>query len=530
MRVVLAAFVLLLLSPAAAHAVCGMPDNPQWTQQRAYDPVLLEQTYECVKARYDPAAHMDYKTDFVLPLEYAGVEVLLGNNGDLSETERAHILNDFGFWLQKEGDVDYAIRVLREVVRLEPQRGLAWLNLGDEYVAAVTGPGVTPCCVFNVPSADITSLTSQASTAYQNYVSLTPTPDSHATAFLVRHPYNPANDAVCRYIADHANAGDLYGLFLPQGAQVSLVGQSGRFYIYTVARRQEGIAVLAYRTPQPRLAAHEIFAEDAPPGGISLDYSPLSNPDDDLEGGPRRIWIISYGGGVAILSDIDDLRDGMAEDSMRAVLPGRNVVCNVDPADELQLTVAQNAKLCAAFREGSAFRVPPVDPSLAGHNIALATGLGGTYLLTDTTRADLRNDGHALDMAYFTFVLGPPGGAPIAQDCAVTGVVVYDPKTRRAVSSDLNSALEMLPPSCPVRAYRLFMWRGESRIERGIPGQDGVPATGVYTRLIIWQGKTYIETGVPGQNDVSATGVYVVKRNDIVPVCLMGADWHYSVD
>jgi hypothetical protein len=494
MRRLVTIVALLLIFTPAAHAVCGLPDNPQWTQAPPYDPTVLEKTYDCLSAGYNPAKRPDYKYDLVLPMEYAGVDELMKDDGGLPGAERAHILNDFGFWLQKEGDISYAIRVLHKSVQISPQRALTWLNLGDEYTAALTSTGQTSCCVFTVPPADIPSLTSQASAAYHRYAELTPHPVAHALAFLAQHPYDPANEAVCRDIAEHANTGDLPTLFLPPGAPIYLPSSSQTYYVYTLIDQPEGESLMAYTSPQRHPGASP---------GTPIDFSPLST-DDELEGRYRRLEVIPYAGSIAILS-IAYGYDNMETESIRAVLPGRHVVCDVDQISNLVLTTSQNKRLCAVFRGGHYFQQPLVDTSRAGQRIMMALGPGGNYVLAGlagTARADLQNNGQLLDLAFFSYSNTTDRPPLLPPDCHQSGVVIFDPTTTTVLTSNLNNKLMHLPPFCPESA----------------------------DTLITWQGKTYIETGIPGKMTVPGAGIYTVKDDNIIPICLIGDGRIYSAD
>jgi hypothetical protein len=491
MRLALTIFAFLWLFPVTAHAVCGLPSEVQWAAPPPYDPAFLEKTYDCLLAGYDPAKHPDYRNDLVLPMEYAGVGELMKGDGGLPETEREHILNDFGFWLQKEGDTNYAVTVLHKAVQLNPQRALAWLNLGDEYVAALATSGSSACCTSILQSTDILSLSNQASAAYHRYVQLTPHPDAYVLAYLARHPYDPANEAVCRYVAEQANAGNLSSLFLPDGAAIHLPDSRETFYLYRVTKSPNPESFVAYTTPQQH------------PGvslGTPIDFSPLDRRGD-IENEYGQLWAIPYDGSIAVLR-INYGYNEVSTDSIRVVLPGRHVVCDVDQTSTPFLKTEKYKKLCAVFHNGHYFQQPHIDDSPPGRHIILAAGQEGNYFLVATTRADLRNDGHMLDVAFFSYPRLPQNFLALPPDCHKSGVVLYDPKTKTAIKSDLNNKLMNLPPFCPESA----------------------------DTLIIWQGKTYIETGVPGNMVAPATGIYAIKGDDVIPVCFIGNYKTYSVD
>jgi len=76
----------------------------------------------------------DHLTQAINLMEDAGVEKILNEKPtDLSSGNYINILNDYGYFLSKVGEYKKALPILERVIKLDENRAVAYLNLGDLY-------------------------------------------------------------------------------------------------------------------------------------------------------------------------------------------------------------------------------------------------------------------------------------------------------------------------------------------------------------------------------------------------------------
>jgi len=504
--------LLVLLIPASAKADCGQFSGVAPWQSPPYNPALLVKTYECVSAVYHSnKSYINYSGDILEPLARAGVQTLLTNPGGVTALQRVQILNDYGFWLYKQGfTYMQAAAVLEAVVKLAPERALAWLNLGDTYAAMLTSAVEDD----GIPKANSTwsgkqELTRKAVDAYERYVSLSASPVQHVRDFLALNILNAPQENVCQFVTAFVRQNREQELAINQYTDVipvDLLGDGVKYYVYIYYTGSSNIPdIAAYTSPQKDVGPY--YSQWHP---SDVDFDPLDflsgdgggtsvNPGDSL-------YLLLFKNLYYVLrvtfSDANAASDPIDRpvDSAQIVQPNNGVVCGIKARLSPVLSVGQGDPVCDHFLAGSSFDQPAVDNSLADQNIKLGPrGLGADYDLTSTVKADLENDGHPLDFAYYDFESGAGAG------CGQKGIVPFDPVALKEKIGPLDDGLRRLPIGCD-------------------GGQDYV---------ITWKGRTYLELDhgpdlQPGE--ARGAGIYEVEDDVVNPVCIIENRFQYDIE
>lgn len=186
-------FCAVSAKPAVAQVV-GSTCNPPLHSPNSAPPLvsLLVATHKCLLANYDPdIPNYDY-VQATVDLEQAGISHLVAGPDGLSTAQRVSILNDYAFWKLQQHDgwtTHQAANVLQLVVKLAPNRAVAWLNLGDALRQEMDSVSFFPNGVFmsgtlSPTPAQKKALASQALAAYRHYVVLSPKPVARVSTYL----------------------------------------------------------------------------------------------------------------------------------------------------------------------------------------------------------------------------------------------------------------------------------------------------------------------------------------------------------
>ncbi|GBQ43506.1 hypothetical protein AA11237_3295 [Acidocella aminolytica 101 = DSM 11237] len=523
--VALAAFgiTLLFASPSGA-APCGnLPCNSPFFHA-PYNSAKLLQTYKRVRAAYSPTEESWEVMEKVTgPLEGAGVQVLLTEDGGITPAQRIEILNDYGFWLYKQGRAFDAAAVLQVVVQLAPQRAVAWLNLGDAFVLELgkhDGAFNPNPNEIKLPPrltwSDGQALTHQAIDAYRHYLALGGVPNEHVQDFLALNQRNAPQGNVCAFVTAYANAGRLDELGISGNGPINLTGDGRPYYVYSIINGTADVpGLLAFTTRQKDVEDDYIGQE----GANTEIFSPLdaidgiggatqgTNPGDDLFliAFKTRYYALDLNYSTAnnaVYTAQGNILPTVSKKAIAAIMvvkPGQGIICTVTPTISPSLAKNLNVALCDQFLKGHPFDQPAQNTSLGGENITLGPrGLGADYDLTSTTRADIENNGHPVDLAYYDFESGAGAG------CGQKGVVPFDAVARVEKAGPLDDALRGIRIDCD-------------------SGRDYV---------ITWRGKTYIELDhgpnrKPGE--ARGVGIYKIKDDRVYPVCLIDNKFTYSI-
>lgn len=202
------AIALFGFSPSPAVLLYSIEERPFTANE-------LRATYGKSKAAYQaclnrsPSSNCSLLLSLPAELADAGADTLLNEKPPgINEAERVLILNDYGFWLDKDklsaplrrDEVPHSVEVLRKVTELAPRRFVAWLNLGDALVNAIP---VVP------DIAQKRALAFEAERAFQTYRTVTGMVAANANvATALRNRQNLPNN-VCSYVADAFQAGRL---------------------------------------------------------------------------------------------------------------------------------------------------------------------------------------------------------------------------------------------------------------------------------------------------------------------------------
>lgn len=196
----LLSFLLLLcfvLARPALAQISEPPCTPPLQKPNGPPPPvsLLVATHQCLLSNY---THDNPNVDYVQvtqDLEQAGIGRLVAGPDGLSEPKRVSILNDYAFWkLQQHNgwSTHQAVDVLHIVVKLAPDRTVAWLNLGDALRSEMDSVAFPNGVFFAgtlspTPEQQIT-LAHQAVAAYRRYVALSSKPVGRVSAYLEALP------------------------------------------------------------------------------------------------------------------------------------------------------------------------------------------------------------------------------------------------------------------------------------------------------------------------------------------------------
>jgi len=333
-------------------------------------------------------------------------------------------------------------------------------------------------------------------------------PDAHVKAFLAQHPALPDQWALEQFVVNHANAGDLPSHLIHDGTPVNLLGDGTIYYVYaTFQGTAQEPYISAYTSPQQDPYRSQQNASD-------VDFSPLNGissfggySGDDLK-------LIAFRGRYYVLdinySDANNAADiyetGDEQNSphprliaqITIIKPNGGAIGKIDARLIPSLSLGKGKLICDELLHGMKFDQPD-GPDVEGDPYTLlADGRGGNYDLANTTSADIEQNGHLRDIAYFSFESGAGAG------CGQRGILLYDPKTNKAPDTPLNQALEDLPPSC-------------------YGGED---------ELISWQDKTYIkaDNGSTLPGELVGTGIFTIRDEKIVPICLIRNRATYSAE
>lgn len=341
---------------------------------RATYKAMLKEQDDCLSGKLEPFClrHPDPSQ-----LEFAGVRQLLSAlPSGMAQAERVLILNDYGFWLAAAVTprTQESVSVLEQVVLLDPQRSVAWLNLGDAARQALLGAN----------DDDIKALYwSKANAAYQRYKVLTgklPADRLTLTRFDLPAVRSSASD-VCDYVAEafSTDNGDAIsateGDFLRNGNKVSFAVRYNMGSCATKSIKVKG-------------------EEDQEPPELQMDGSDGGTAFDDVR-------VIPFRGTAYALSVIDG---GPYE----VVSPYHGHVCSFRRTFKPHLAENASPALCQAFLGGSeitklpwstehASAIPRAlvdDPGIVPNE----AGFDGTAVV------DLAGDGQPLQVGHFDLV------------------------------------------------------------------------------------------------------------------------------
>jgi len=143
--------------------------------------------------------------DALAILEAAGVQAALKTKPkELSNRQYAHILNDYAFFLSQDSRFDDAITVLKLVIKADPSRAVAYLNLGD----------VLRTNLGNAMSyKEKVIATKDIKKAYGTYKKLSGKSTGMMDSFFRLNLVDTPAETVCDYIAAYVNAGRFQEVF-----------------------------------------------------------------------------------------------------------------------------------------------------------------------------------------------------------------------------------------------------------------------------------------------------------------------------
>jgi hypothetical protein len=151
-------------------------------------------THQCLLAHYNPN---DPSTDYGMmtwDLGQTGIDQLIAGDDAIPKSQRVLILNNYAFWLlqdviqgQGNGDDELlrSVRVLKLVLSLAPNRGFAWLNLGDAYRAEMNLGDVPGISQYEAQTPQTQAVEArQAVAAYRHYLMLVQKPSQRVQDYV----------------------------------------------------------------------------------------------------------------------------------------------------------------------------------------------------------------------------------------------------------------------------------------------------------------------------------------------------------
>jgi hypothetical protein len=286
----------------------------------------LKKTYDLISTLYRSARSADAAKyaggAAARGIEDAGVEELLKDGGlNLALADRIHILNDYGFWLSQAED-DRALSVLEKVIQLDPNRAVAWLNLGDAARAQIA-----PADTDDQKS----SLWSAAKAAYARYQSLSGKVAAGAgkiLAFNVPNSLSAAQD-VCDYVADAFN----------HEGESEISSQSGS------VKSPSGILNFEIESDGGSCSTPIVHVEDDPDYQQRPEFSILDSGRGKECGDPNDVLIVPFKGKQYLVSIVDGGPIG-------AVEPLKGEVCRIGRTYKSKLSENLAPSVCAEFEIG----------------------------------------------------------------------------------------------------------------------------------------------------------------------------------
>lgn len=138
-------------------------------------------------------------------LEAAGIRMAIKNRPPgLSDKMFASILNDYGFFLEKDYQKDKAIEIYKKVITLDPTRTVAYLNLGDALRKQLSKTD---------SFQEKISSTEEIRDAYLRYKELNGNASPEIDSFLALNIIDTPIDDFCEYVATYTSQGRLDELF-----------------------------------------------------------------------------------------------------------------------------------------------------------------------------------------------------------------------------------------------------------------------------------------------------------------------------
>lgn len=154
--------------------------------------------------------------DALAILEAAGIHAALKTKPKkLSNRQYAYILNDYAFFLSQDRRFDDAITALKTVIKADPTRAVAYLNLGDTLRTNLE----------NAKSyKEKVSATKDIKKAYRAYKKLSGKSTDIMESFFRLNLVDTPPQSVCDYITSYVNAGRFHEVF--GGGSASVAGGS----------------------------------------------------------------------------------------------------------------------------------------------------------------------------------------------------------------------------------------------------------------------------------------------------------------
>jgi hypothetical protein len=328
----------------------------------------------------------------------AGAKQALANTPpQMTRSELAVILNDWGFWQNRGTKPADAIPTLQRVVELAPERAAAWRNLGDAARASLSGAITNP---------ERKRLTRLAIKAYDTYRELTGQYQPDMKDFIEFNALNAPHKDVCRFVAGYYS----------RGRQHEITGVANPVDVDGSGRKLN-LEVIGW----PRIPYVKVIGAD----GKEQESAPaFGTPEDG-----RDIAFIPFGG--AVYAVIEDRGEPAALNNWS----GRRV-CDFTAHDTASIAQSADDAVCKDLLAGSLTPVPPTTRLLEPKPIHIedfwTDGIGQG--ITSITEIDLSGSGQTDRVGSFVGVNTVKGGY-----CPKAGVVLLDGDQPQ--SSKRNSAL-----------------------------------------------------------------------------------------
>ena len=437
----------------------------------------------------NPNFDQDIFSHKVKLLQAAGVKLLFTASGGLTLHQRAEILNDYGFWLFKAGEVSDAISTYKQVLRIDRKRAVAWLNLGDSYCSyypcseGPDGPTETMKTV-NTTWDQRVKWTRLTLDAYQQYLKFSAAPLARVSSFVSLNILNAPSGNVCQFVAAFANAGresEIYSNQTIDGVTepVDLFGDGKKYYIYS---GQAGSAGEQFIFASPTLVQ---------PDSLQFSFygkSPVSFAPLNFLSTRARFNLFEFENHYYVVDDEFSSNSETGFSPTRVVEPNKGVICNISRKYKPTLEPDLNHRVCDKFLHGGRFhKIEPggVFISVYAPKNNITDNPDGPEGVT-LSEVDLENNGKEQNVGYFEIDSGAGPG------CDGSGFSLFDPVRKQVVDSPLND--EIL----------------------GIQAK-AADCLGAAAFLIAVDGKTYFEID-RGRSDPGETvgeGIYEVKNEDV---------------
>jgi tetratricopeptide (TPR) repeat protein len=159
-----------------------------------------ERALQLYNATVDPIARYGKSQGAAEILEAAGINAAVKKKPqELTDKQYAYILNDYAFFLMQDpGRLGDAIDVLRVVIRADPKRVVAYLNLGDALRVHMSEAK---------NYKDKVAATKEIKRAYTQYKKLSGKSNETIESFLHFNLVDAPQLSICEHIAAYVNAG-----------------------------------------------------------------------------------------------------------------------------------------------------------------------------------------------------------------------------------------------------------------------------------------------------------------------------------